>query len=574
MLIIIIILIVISILVLGFDATIGILVAIFSLAIIYVVYCFAETPQETGGNKSMSNNLYEKTIYNSYLSKTKTITARTEWELDEKVYEQEQRWTEMEKRQRERDKINALKNNTQAASNQASQNLLLYEHLLSNIIKTKYELNFDKYIREDVFAPFCFNKSEPELSSYFVKYDVPDESFFEKIFKSLKEKRIRLTENATRAFKSDLAEYENDKQTALNNYHLRKEKFDVEKENYNLSIKQWKSDYFDGKPHAIEKYIDEIFSKFVKYPIEIDYILKDYEVEFDPQSNTIIISMHLPLPEDMPHISGYKWVATTKSSKEIPLKKKEFDELYEKTICQITLSVIYILFSTDKTKLIQSAVFNGITEFIDKSTGNDGSACIISVQCDKNEFNNLNLNRVDAKECLNKLRAIKAGTLSSLTPVKPIMQLNRVDKRFIISKEILDELDDNYNLSEMPWEDFEHLVRELFSKIFSQDGAEVKVTKASKDGGVDAVAFDPDPIRGGKFVIQAKRYTKVVPVSAARDLYGTMINEGAVKGILVTTSHYGHDTYSFVKDKPITLIDGANLVYMLHQYGYKVTVNK
>jgi restriction system protein len=87
------------------------------------------------------------------------------------------------------------------------------------------------------------------------------------------------------------------------------------------------------------------------------------------------------------------------------------------------------------------------------------------------------------------------------------------------------------------------------------------------------VAFDPDPIRGGKFVIQAKRYNHVVPVSAVRDLYGTMIHEGASKGILVTTSYYGNDAREFVKDKPITLIDGANLVHMFQQYGYQVRID-
>jgi len=40
---------------------------------------------------------------------------------------------------------------------------------------------------------------------------------------------------------------------------------------------------------------------------------------------------------------------------------------------------------------------------------------------------------------------------------------------------------------------------------------------------------------GGKFVIQAKRYNIIVPKSAIRDLYGTMMSEGANKGILVTT---------------------------------------
>src|SRR5690606_34746199 len=109
------------------------------------------------------------------------------------------------------------------------------------------------------------------------------------------------------------------------------------------------------------------------------------------------------------------------------------------------------------------------------------------------------------------------------------------------------------NLAAMDWEDFEHLVRELFEREFAQTGGEVKVTQASRDGGVDAVVFDPDPIRGGKIVIQAKRYTNTVGVAAVRDLYGTVVNEGAIKGILVTTSDFGPDAYEFARGKPLTL---------------------
>jgi len=47
---------------------------------------------------------------------------------------------------------------------------------------------------------------------------------------------------------------------------------------------------------------------------------------------------------------------------------------------------------------------------------------------------------------------------------------------------------------------------------------------------------------------------------------------GAVKGILVTTSLYGNDSREFAKDKPITLIDGANLVHMFQQHGYEVKI--
>jgi len=75
--------------------------------------------------------------------------------------------------------------------------------------------------------------------------------------------------------------------------------------------------------------------------------------------------------------------------------------------------------------------------------------------------------------------------------------------------------------------------------------------------------YDPRPIFGGKVVIQAKRYKDTVGVSAVRDLFGTMQNEGASKGILVTTSGYGKAAFDFAAGKPLELLDGANLLVLL-----------
>jgi restriction system protein len=125
----------------------------------------------------------------------------------------------------------------------------------------------------------------------------------------------------------------------------------------------------------------------------------------------------------------------------------------------------------------------------------------------------------------------------------------------------------------MDWQDFEHLLRELFQKEFGGGSAEVKITQASRDRGVDAIVFDPDPLRGGKFVIQAKRYTNTVDVSAVRDLYGTVVHEGANRGILVTTSNYGKDAHDFAKDKPITLLNGENLLHLLQKHGYYMKID-
>ena len=170
------------------------------------------------------------------------------------------------------------------------------------------------------------------------------------------------------------------------------------------------------------------------------------------------------------------------------------------------------------------------------------------------------------------MKGIAGVKLSDFIPVAPICNINKEDKRFVESYEVGERIN-GYNLASMHWEDFEHLVRELFEKEFSEDGADVKVTRASKDGGVDAVIFNPDPIKGGKIIVQAKRYTNVVGVSDVRDLYGTVMNEGAIKGILVTTSDYGKDSYEFIKNKPLGLINGSHLLYILEKHGYKARID-
>lgn len=185
----------------------------------------------------------------------------------------------------------------------------------------------------------------------------------------------------------------------------------------------------------------------------------------------------------------------------------------------------------------------------------------------------INLAHVDAKACFRKLKGVAAAKLTALQPVRPILQLNKEDKRFIPAYNVAETLDSSSNLAAMDWEDFEHLIRQLFEEEFSTEGGEVKITQASRDGGVDAVVFDPDPIRGGKIVIQAKRYTNTVSVSAVRDLYGTVHNEGANKGILVTTADYGPDAYEFAKGKPITLISGSELLYLLAKHGHKARID-
>jgi restriction endonuclease Mrr len=192
---------------------------------------------------------------------------------------------------------------------------------------------------------------------------------------------------------------------------------------------------------------------------------------------------------------------------------------------------------------------------------------------DRDAFSNIDLTRIEPKACFKSLKGVSASSLSALAPVAPILRLNKHDERFIEARDAIGTVDQATNLAAMDWEDFEHLVRGLFEKEFASRGGEVKITQSSSDGGVDAVAFDPDPITGGKIIIQAKRYTKTVGVSAVRDLYGTMQHEFASRRILVTTADFGPDAYKFSAGKPITLLTGANLLHLLDKHGIKAKID-
>jgi hypothetical protein len=52
-----------------------------------------------------------------------------------------------------------------------------------------------------------------------------------------------------------------------------------------------------------------------------------------------------------------------------------------------------------------------------------------------------------------------------------------------------------------------------------------------------------------------------------------VLNEGVSKGILVTTSDYGPDSYEFAKGKPLVLLNGANLLNLLEKHGHKAKIN-
>ncbi len=538
---------------------------------------------------------YEVEIRHDGLNKFRLITGQDPHEVEEKARAQLAQWDAMWERrcrtearraeqvQRAGD-VEAKKQLAEARTRKAEESIKALTCLLKDSLEVDPAVDWNVFIEEKCFSepPPLLPAAvalprEPQASDHRYRYHV---SFLGRLFGSGGKQKALM---AKLRYQADHAEWQRQieelrrqsaasaKQykTDLERWQQTRQDYESDREQQKTTLEQLRKDYENRLPKAIAGHAEKILRQS-KYPVCFP---KTFRLEYNNETQVLCVDYSLPSPEKFPHVKQVKYVPSRDEVTEVGLSDVELNALYDEVLYQTALRSLHELFVADEARAFEAIVFNGWVRSIDRATGKEANACLLSVQTNREEFLSLNLAAVDPKACFKKLKGVGSSQLHSLTPVAPLLQLSREDKRFVSSYEVANTLDERSNIAAMDWQDFENLIRELFAKIFGGEGAEVKVTRASRDGGVDAVAFDPDPIRGGKIVIQAKRYTNTVGVSAVRDLYGTVLNEGATKGILVSTSDYGPDAYSFAKDKPLTLLNGSNLLHLLEEHGHKVKID-
>jgi restriction system protein len=113
---------------------------------------------------------------------------------------------------------------------------------------------------------------------------------------------------------------------------------------------------------------------------------------------------------------------------------------------------------------------------------------------------------------------------------------------------------------------FEELVAELFDDM----GWEVELTKATRDGGRDILARLNTGVMKMLCLIETKRYRKDRPVgiSLVKNLWGTLCDEHANSGMLVTTSYFSPDAKKFQQkyEYQLALKDYSDIAEWLMSY--------
>lgn len=311
-------------------------------------------------------------------------------------------------------------------------------------------------------------------------------------------------------------------------------------------------------PEAVVEYFSAALYASTAWP---EGFPRQVAAAYDPAAGQLVLDWELPAYDVVPEAKSVRYLPSLDQEKETPRPVGQRRALYREVLAQCMLLVPHELFAADELGALESVTLNGFVDGHDPTTGRPGHIYLATVMAARSAFRDLHLAQVDACSCLaDGLRGQLSARPDQLAPVRPSRRPQEVGNRVVTHGG-----DEDPDLYEMDPIAFENLVADLFRAM----GMQAVTTQRSNDGGVDVDALDPAPIRGGKIVVQVKRYRNTVPPTAVRDLYGTVQDAGANKGVLVTTSGFGPGSHTFANGKPLELIPGTELVDLLHRHGLR-----
>lgn len=325
---------------------------------------------------------------------------------------------------------------------------------------------------------------------------------------------------------------------------------------YNAEVDRFAAAVAGADPAAVVEYFAMVLGNSV-YP---DDFPQHYRLAFLPKTRHLLVEYHLPPAEVLGAVKEYRYDRNRDDMVAVPRGPEEVRQRYTTLIAQVALRTIHEIVEADRDALIETVVFNGIVDTIDRRTGQFVRPCLVSVCVDRATFAGIKLRRVDPIACLKHLDAGFSAQPDELDGVRPLVDFDRADTQFRDEFDVLADVDNRPNLAALTDDAYEALLGDLFTDMGMQTGP------ATRTGdGIGWLAHDPRPLFGGTAVIHAVR-TPTVGAEAIRALAAAVDEAGATKGIIVTTGGYDPGAHEAAAGRPLELVDGSGLLYLLAEH--------
>lgn len=327
--------------------------------------------------------------------------------------------------------------------------------------------------------------------------------------------------------------------------------------------------YQSKQPEAVEQYFELVMLQS-DYP---EIFPRNTVLEYHRDNQTLFISSELPHPSHVPREKDLQFISSENHEVVGYYSAEEFSNLYNDIIYKSVLRTFHEIFDADHAHAVEAVNYIGWVRTLNRGNGQYENSSIISLFATRTDFEKINLKQIDPTLCFRFLKGSSAPSLIDLKPIPTSFTINKKSREQVQVINHLEPIDNSTNLANIGWLDFEKLMMDLFEKEFGSVPGEIKLIHSSLENGLEAYGMDKDPLRGGKIVFHAKRSIKPMQVSAVKEIFGSVIHEGAIKGILITTTEFSPEAYEFAKNKPISLINGISLLSLFEKHGQKLRIN-
>lgn len=317
----------------------------------------------------------------------------------------------------------------------------------------------------------------------------------------------------------------------------------------------------EANPASIEE-----FARFAMDGLPLpDGIHVEPRIVYRSEPRELVVDIRLPDVTVVPSEKFVKYVRARHGFTVKDRSRTELESVYRGVLAQLPLCVLHALFTAFDGDVVDSATINGVLPTVDRATGRPSDRNLVSVTTSRATFDTLVLDaaQLDPVLCVRELGAKLTPHPLDYEEVPAFLTFETAKYQLGSSVDVAAGLDGRTDLLKVDPFDFEQLVREL---LLAMSGRDARVTRRSRDDGIDGVVFDCSATMGGEFIVQAKRYRNVVPANDVRALAGVMHDKRANHALFVTSSWFSDDGRRFALDNRVRLIEGPELKHLLREH--------
>jgi restriction system protein len=310
-------------------------------------------------------------------------------------------------------------------------------------------------------------------------------------------RRRREFDEAMHRYADELADYERRERERSARLAVRTENFERQARDARAAAageaKRIQNGIADGDTVSIEDFARLAIER-LSLP---DGVALSPKVAYRPDPRELVVDIRLPDVSVVPIEKSVKYVRAHQTFAVKERSQTEMANLYRGILAQLPLCVLQTLFAAFDNDVLDSATVNGILPAVDRATGRPTERNLVSVTTSRATFDTLVLDAVelDPVLCVRELGAKLSPHPLAYEEVPPFLTFELAKYQLGPAVDVAAGLDGRTDLLAMDPFAFEQLVRELLLAISGQDA---RVTRRSRDDGIDGVVFDCSATLGGE----------------------------------------------------------------------------